>query len=200
MAHIINTIRDISTIQASKILSKVHNDLVFAITKSDIFQSISLHWGIEAKRLVVDLSNVNNPWISKKSERFVELINILATVERTIDTLNWCASQFPSLIVGQCHPSTSHDPDGNDIVLVDRNGVIRIRIEVCDVASNKAGQNGKERSDLANLGCDSLVPKDDVSRFIGTSEEFAAALSSSKRKWKIFTTLMKPFQLVVLVQ
>ena len=173
-----------SAIKAIELLSKAHNDLVFAITESDTFQSTSLDWGIEVKRLVVDLSNVNNQLISKQSEKFVEFINILATVERTIDTLNWCASQFPSLIVDQCHPSTSDDPDGNDIVLVDRNGVIRARIEVCDVASNKAGQNGKERSDLANLGCGSIVPKDDVSRFIGTSEEFAAALSSSKRKWK----------------
>lgn len=184
MAHIINTIRNRTITETIELLLEAHADLLSVITKSDTFKSTSLHWGIEAKRLAVDLSCIDNSLILKRSEKFVELINILATVERTIDSLSWCETQFPNLIVDQCHPSTSDDPDGNDIVLVDSEGTIQVRIEVCDVASNRAGQNGKEKSDLANLGCSSNVPKDNVSRFIGTSKEFAAALSSPKRKWK----------------
>ncbi|WGW01753.1 hypothetical protein QF117_13330 [Vibrio sp. YMD68] len=186
MAHIIDTIRNQTTNESIEQLSKAHFDLVSAISKSKTFTNPSLHWGLETKRLAVDLSSIKNSLITKKSEKFVELINILATVERTIDTLKWCANEYPNLRVDQCHPSTSDDPDGNDIVLVGNDGEVRVRIEVCDVASNKAGQNGKEKSDLKSLGCALCVPLDGVSRFIATSEEFASALNSDNRKWQTY--------------
>jgi hypothetical protein len=193
LAHIIDTIRKQTINESIELLSKAHFDLISVIAKSKTFTNPSPHWGTETKRLAVDLSFINNSLITKRSEKFVELINILATVERTIDTLKWCASQYPNLSVEQCHPSTSDDPGGNDIVLVDNDGEIRVRIEVCDVASNKAGHNGKEKSDLKNLGCALCVPLDGVSRFIATSEEFASALNSGKRKWQTLHYFYKAF-------
>ncbi|MGF1694768.1 hypothetical protein L4C54_03720 [Vibrio lamellibrachiae] len=184
MAHIIDTIRNQTIYGAVEQLLEAHCDLLSAINNSDTFTNSTLHWGIQTKRLSVDLTSVSSPLIKKESEKFVELINILATVERTIDALNWCARSYPVLQVDQCHPATSDDPEGNDIVLVDNDGATKVRIEVCDVASSRAGQNGKEKSDLSNLGCSVSVPNDGVERFIATSEEFASALNSVKRKWK----------------
>ncbi len=183
MAHIIDTIRNHTINETFKSLSKAHNDLFMAIKEADIYSKSPNKWGVEMKRLNIDLSMISNPLISKKSEKFVELVNILATVERTLDALSWCSKNYPDLIVEQCHPSTSDDPEGNDIVLVNTNGNVCVRIEVCDVASSRASQNGKEKSDLANLGCNIHIPNDGIFRFIATSSEFAAALSSSKRKW-----------------
>ncbi|PKF63547.1 hypothetical protein CW745_01465 [Psychromonas sp. psych-6C06] len=71
------------------------------------------------KRLSIDLTSLSNPLITKGSEKFVELINIIATIERTLDTLKWAQEHFPLLLVDQCHPSTSDDSEGNDIVLID---------------------------------------------------------------------------------
>ena len=124
--------------------------------------------------------------VGKVSERFAEVVNIAATMERLLDTLQWFQEnpQYGALVVGECHPSTSDDADGNDIVLRSLEGAVRVRCEVCDVVSSCPGQNGKEKSDLKNLGCEAAVPEDGVDRYIATSPEFAEALASSARKWK----------------
>lgn len=70
-------------------------------------------------------------------------------------------------------------------MLVDGTAVVKVRCEVCDVASSNAGQNKKEKNDLKILGCAEIVPVDGVDRFTATSSEFAAALTSPKRKWSM---------------
>ncbi len=183
MPHIIDTIRNKSLKESIDILTFAHDDLLKAIRNACNDSESSEQWGINMKRLIIDLTSISNPLVTKESEKFVELINILATVERTLDTLKWLLNQFPTLMVNQCHPSTSDDSDGNDIVLKDFEGTTKIRVEVCDVASKRAAQNNKEKSDIKNLGCDQEVPDDGVQRYIATSSEFSKALHSSKRKW-----------------
>lgn len=73
--------------------------------------------------------------------------------------------------------------NGNDLVIVDPDGRIAIRCEVCDVASTNARSNNKEKKDIRKLGCNLVVPQDGISRFICTSPEFANALTDGLRNW-----------------
>ena len=185
MAHILETLRDGGLQQAISTLEKAHREIVSSCTKAQSeIEHLGELWGIGLKRLEVRLPNIPGI-IGKESEKLVELINILATVERTISALKWFASEFPETVLRECHPSTSDDPGGNDIVLVDASGAVVVRCEVCDVASSSAGQNGKEKKDIRNLGCSEAVPIDGIRRFIATSLEFSLALTSSKRKWHL---------------
>lgn len=183
MAHIIETIVDLPLVSALDRAKEAHAFISNRVIKSQAMIGTSpIRWGITTKRMLVDLRG-GPDLVGKPEEKFVELINILATTERTIEALEWFNSSYPELIVRECHASTSDFKGGNDIVLVDGCGVVRIRCEVCDVASSKAGQNKKEKNDLKILGCAESVPIDEVERFIATSSEFAAALASPKRKW-----------------
>ena len=123
--------------------------------------------------------------LGKKGERFAEVVNMAATMERLLDALTWFWNHpdYRSLRVRECHPSTSDDSSGNDIVLESADGIVKVRCEVCDVVSRNAAQNLKEAKDIRKLGCETGVPPDGVSRYIATSPEFAQALSSPVRKW-----------------
>jgi hypothetical protein len=141
-------------------------------------------WGISLKRTPVDLTGDLKPrLIGKASERLGEVINIVATVERLIAAIEWFSRDCPKCNILECHPSTSDETNGNDLVLIDDNGTVVVRCEVCDVASSSGGSNGKEKKDIRNLGCSVAVPDDQVRRYICTSPEFATALTSTKRKW-----------------
>jgi hypothetical protein len=125
------------------------------------------------------------PLIGKSAEGLGEVVNMAATLERLMDAIEWFAKQ-PATSGGsilECHPSTSDETNGNDLVIIDHNGKIIVRCEVCDVASTKASSNSKEKKDIKNLGCNELVPQDDVARYICTAPEFAKALTSRGRKW-----------------
>ena len=185
MAHVIETIKNQSTLEALTKLKEAHLFIASqAIKGQNAIGTIPNYWGLAAKRMLIHLEG-GPEIIGKSSEKFVELINILATTERTMEALEWLAVQYPNLTVRECHPSTSDFEGGNDIVLVDQNNEVKVRCEVCDVASSNPGQNGKEKKDLGNLGCSETVPSDEVDRFIATSVEFAAALTGSKRKWSL---------------
>src|SRR5690606_39152719 len=109
-------------------------------------------WGTLLKRTRVELTAPEPPAaITKRTERLVEVINMAATLERLMDGLSWFASQpaFAALTVIDCHPSTSSSTIGNDLVLGPEPELVAVRCEVTDVASSSAGQNGKERKDLA---------------------------------------------------
>jgi hypothetical protein len=134
-------------------------------------------WGSELKRLEVSLP-VGKLLVGKASEKFVEVINILATTERTISSLCWLEKEHSRAFLRECHSSTSDDVEGNDIVLVSpETGKVVVRCEVTDVTSNKPGQNGKEKKDIKNLGCEEYVPNDGATRYIATSHEFSNALT-----------------------
>ncbi len=183
MAHVIETIQDLSPNAALKLLRVTHAFIAARATAAQGAINTDIdHWGMAAKRMSVDLRG-GPDLVGKPAEKFVELINILATTERTIEALEWLSKSYAKLIVRECHSSTSDFEGGNDIVLTDSDGTLRVRCEVCDVVSSNPGQNGKEKKDLKNLGCSEMVPNDDVDRYIATSEEFAAALTGSKRKW-----------------
>lgn len=145
------------------------------------------HWGLDMKRLQVVIPDTNRPsLVTKNQERFTEVVNMLATMERLQAALSWFEQheEFAHLSVLACHPSTSSEPGSNDLVLGSSEGNCVVRCEVCDVVSSAAGQNGKERKDLASLGCAQGVPDDGVRRFLCTSSEFSQALQNSRRKWE----------------
>lgn len=188
MGHLVGTIRNTTLSAAIASLTQAHSHLVSSARAAVQFlDGRDTSWGADAKRLVVDLAAKDGGALLEKSEeRFVEVVNMAATLERLVDTLSWFQNNtlYRELQVSECHPSTSDDAGGNDLVLVASEGAVRVRCEVCDVVSSNAGQNSKERKDLKNLGCNDGVPVDGIDRFIATSPEFAQALTSPSRKWK----------------
>lgn len=184
MAHLIEAIRESSLEGAIELLQKTHALIVEqAIHAQRRIGTNSGAWGAELKRLEVSLP-AGQLLIGKACEKFVEIINILATTERTISSLVWLAQRHPNTVLRECHASTSDDIEGNDIVLLEAvSRKIVVRCEVTDVISSNAAQNGKEKKDLRNLGCGASVPKDGVIRYIATSYEFSQALMSKNRKW-----------------
>ena len=76
-------------------------------------------WGIEAKRGAVNLgpADARPALIGKSSERLVECINMVATVERLIAVLSWFEHEWDEVIVLLCHPTTSTSAGSNDLVL-----------------------------------------------------------------------------------
>ena len=183
MPHLIETIGNCSITHAAVQLKASHQLIVESTIQAQLsLSSCPDQWGSQLKRMEITLPE-GQAKIGKRSEKFTEIINILATTERTIAALNWFASTYPESHVRECHASTSDFTEGNDIVLIDNSDSIVVRCEVTDVISSSAGQNGKEKKDLKNLGCSALVPDDGIDRYIATSPEFAAALSSPSRKW-----------------
>ena len=187
MAHLVPDIRGVSLEDAIESVTQSHREVVAsargAVHALDQHEST---WGAEAKRLSVTFSpDAEGLGLGKKRERFAEVVNMAATMERLLDALTWFRNHpdYRSLRVRECHPSTSDDSSGNDIVLESADGIVKVRCEVCDVVSRNAAQNSKEAKDIRNLGCETGVPSDGVSRYIATSPEFAQALSSPVRKW-----------------
>jgi hypothetical protein len=190
MPHLIDPLFDVSYADAIERLETAHAFLVERAAAAIATSSLpASRWGIEAKRLVVDLSAGGRPaLIGKLNERFGEVVNMAATIERMIPALRWFSQrqEFQHLRVRECHPSTSDEESGNDLVLVMPNGSVVVRCEVCDVASDRAGSNGKEKKDIRNLGCATAVPPDGLARFVCTAREFARALTSRHRPWSSY--------------
>ena len=185
MPHIIEPLTNVSFHDAIRDLRDAHG-FVVARAKQALVEADSnpAYWGIFMKRISVNLTAESRPrLIGKSSEKLGEVVNIAATVERLLAAIEWFSIEYPSYSILECHPSTSDESSGNDLVRVDSNGTIAVRCEVCDVASSSAGSNGKERKDIRNLGCETEVPDDNVRRYICTAPEFATALMSAKRKW-----------------
>lgn len=184
MAHLINAIYDTSIPSAIIALQETHALIVErAIATQTQINVEPIAWGENFKRLEVFLPS-GKALIGKSKEKFVEIVNILATLERTLAALEWLSTKYPACILRECHPSTSDDVGGNDIVLINIKGETLVRCEVTDVISSNAGQNNKEKNDLKKLECKNVVPDDSICRYIATSKEFANALSSPSRKWK----------------
>jgi len=188
MPHVIEPFTNASFDDALSRLRSTHGFLVSraraTLAGSDIDDA---RWGSALKRSPVKLDQGNvPPLIGKPEEKLGEVINIAATVERLMDAITWFANQPENdgCSILECHPSTSDESNGNDLVIVDSQGRIVIRCEVCDVASSNAGSNNKEKKDIRNLGCNQAVPQDDIGRFICTAPEFARALTGRRRKWQ----------------
>jgi hypothetical protein len=188
MPHLVKPLRDVTYDAAIRELDLVHAFLVRRTGEEIASSAIPAdRWGIGAKRLEVDLTREGRPESVRKSmERFGKVVSMAATIERMLALLRWCSRhpEYQRLHILQCHPSTSDDEGGNDLVLASSEGAVVVRCEVCDVASRKASSNGKEASDLSKLGCTGGVPGDGVTRFICTSREFADSLRGSGRKWR----------------
>jgi hypothetical protein len=145
-------------------------------------------FGISAKRINIMLAGKGKPdIIGKSEEKYIEAINMVATLERLIAAIEWIRSQNinKTITVLHCHPSTSSDKNdnSNDLVIGDELDNEIIRCEVSDVVSGSASQNSKEQKDLMSLGCEDRVPEDGIQRFLCVSPEFAKALTSKSRKW-----------------
>lgn len=188
MPHLIGSIHNQSMQQSISQLTEAHDYLVKAAIAS-ISQVIPTEvvWGQNMKRLDVMLSPVGKPTIVlKEFERLTEIINIVATCERMIDALSWfsASATYNRCMVMMCHPSTSDDLEGNDIVLGLSDQRVLVRCEVCDVVSSNPGQNKKERNSLAKLGALDGFPKDNVDRFLCTSADWADGLTNRHRHWQ----------------
>lgn len=99
------------------------------------------------KRQHVQLPTFDGQWfaIGRAEERLGELLNVLATVARTVDALDYLANAVGGLVV-KCNPSTSND--GHDIeVFADGRHLI---VEVSDVAGS-GNANNKMTEDLTAL-------------------------------------------------
>lgn len=105
--------------------------------------------GIALKRLTVDVGH--------RRERFAELVNQLATVERLLDVFIWLRSAHGDPHVVACHPTTSSNaaiglaglPD-HDLV-VSRLQAPMMAVEVFDVVAVKRDSNRKLAGDLDRL-------------------------------------------------
>jgi len=188
MHHLVGPITDMALPAAIAELQDAHDYIVSqtAQTMSALSQAPGHRWGIQAKRTEVLLRGDRPPLVQKASERFAEVLNIVATLERLIDAMRWFSSEpvFSHLAVKECHPATSHGVAGNDLVLAEQGGAIRVRCEVSDVVSRNAQQNSKEAQDLAALGIEAhRAPNDGVRRFLVVSSEFCHALDSPRRAW-----------------
>jgi hypothetical protein len=157
MPHLVKPLRDVTYDAATHELELVHAFLVRRAGEDLATSAIPAdRWGIDAKRPDVDLTREGRPeYVGKSAERFGEVVNMAATIERMLALLRWCSRhpEYQRLRILQCHPSTSDDEGGNDPVLTTSEGAVVVRCEVCDVASRKASSNGKEASDLSKLGC-----------------------------------------------
>src|SRR3990170_2029153 len=180
MPHLVAPVTNQTIPEAIALLSTAHDYLASRANEaSSLLTSAPAHrWGIQAKRSSVNLTGSRPILVEKASERFAEILNVAATLERLIDALRWFREQpsFSHLVVRECHPSTSHTSGANDLVLVDKSGTVCVRCEVSDVVARNAQQNNKERLDLAALGVDGPLPNDGVGRFLVVSSEFAHAL------------------------
>ena len=187
MGHLIATVRNSAIGDATNDLSAAHTFIVARAHAAVLrVPAADPAWGAHVKRLEVDLRATDRPvLVQKEREKLAEVVNMLATVERVLSALRWFAAHesFRNLRVLVCHPTTSSIRGENDLVIGDSKGAVHVRCEVCDVVASSAGQNGKEKTDLASLECSTGVPGDSVRRFICTSKEFAAALTSAKRNW-----------------
>jgi hypothetical protein len=185
MPHVIEPLQNISCQAAIQSLQAARLFILDRVRAAiDIAEIDIARWGIEMKRITVDLCGDQRPaLIGKPNEKFSELINIVATTERLLAAIAWFCNESPGSTIQACHPSTSDDAAHNDLVLADATGQVTVRCEVCDVVSRKASTNGKEKKDLMNLGCINEVPQDGTRRYICTSPEFASALTSLKR-WR----------------
>jgi hypothetical protein len=185
--HLIDTFSGLSLSETRIQLTEAHDYLVQrCVVFFDSFPAAGPIWGIQMKRLSVDLASERRPAaIGKKTERFGEVFNMVATLERLIALLSWFEnrSDFSYLRVRECHPSTSSAKGSNDLVLEDANETIVVRCEVSDVASTKSDSNCKETKDIKSLGCKGGVPSDGIRRFICTSPELSVLAQSKKRKW-----------------
>jgi len=197
--HIINAYRNISIADLLQSLRNTHNFLVKK-AQDELRAAIGdsheeSHWGRNVKRIVVkwDEIEIEGLNIGKTEERFVELVNILATTERTLDALKFFSEKFgDECQVVCCHASTSDDKNSADNIppgdIVIKKGTKIICCEVNDVSSSKAGQNKKEESDLKSLGwykkdSETEWSEPDHESYIATSVDFAKALLSERRSW-----------------
>jgi hypothetical protein len=171
------------------------------------------HWGTTVKReLVRATSDKLLMTQGIAAQNLVEVINMCATVERVLDTLEWARGNgFSEYLVLCCHPTASSDHAArkkkqfdNDLVLVQRLGKRKqfARFEISDVSGEGDG-NDKERKDLASLGVLNKPKKggspNDIMKikqwprgriFLGISNEFAKVIKDSPDR--IFRTGLSP--------
>lgn len=134
---------------------------------------------LKLKRERVTVQGFSGRWFStgRNAERLGELINVLATVARTVDALEYLAASVGGTVV-RCNPSTSDV--GHDIEVVA--GERHVVVEVSDVAGS-GNANGKMTKDLTTL--------------MGASAdaELLLAVSETSGRWLTSATVSTPARL-----
>lgn len=185
MSHLVAPFSSPSIAAATERLRQVYGYLVERASAALPHGAVD-SWGTATKRVSVDLPVASRPKdVQKDKEALVEVVNMVATIERLLAGLQYLSTipEYGGLEVSQCHPSTSDDEEGNDLVLSDRAGGTGVRLEACDVVSSVRDGNGKEASLLSKLGCAHEVQPTGVGLFIATSPEFARYLARGTRRW-----------------
>lgn len=164
MSHIIHftAADDAPTAEVAAELERLLESCTRAVaqhfTQPDLSRSALL-----LKRSRVQLPDFEGRWFAtgRDQERLGELINVLATVARTVDALHYLAAEVGGS-VAKCNPSTSDD--GHDIEVVA--GQRQVLVEVSDVAGG-GNANGKMTKDLATL----LSSDESAERLLAVSEK-----------------------------
>ncbi len=153
-------------------------------------------WGTLIKRESIQFNSnelilLNN---TATKHKFVEVINMCATVERMLDALKWAGSEFQNHLVAICNPTTSSNAFAgqnqalnNDLVLVcSECQHVTARFEVSDVFGKGYGKR-KERKDLKSLGVDGNAGdwQSNERKFLVVSKEFGAFLGRRQPPWRI---------------
>jgi hypothetical protein len=159
-------------------------------------------WGCLAKRFKIDLgdSKARPSSIQKDKENIVELINMIATMERLVDALAWILGRDPQAQVVSCDPTTStphargrRNGKGSPALLSlgvpapdlhVRGSAFEAIFEVADIISEVRDGNGKEKSSLRNLGCETSIPEGPIARYLVVPEGFSAWLCRTTRRWR----------------
>jgi hypothetical protein len=184
--------------ESMSLLDSVHRFLVQRCTnflKEHTHTEQPKKWGIQFKRDgLVSLSEPEpkiRALIGKEKERFGEVLNMIANIERMLDGLRWFGEnpEFSNLSV-VCHPATSsRGQEGRQCNVELKSGTqIIVKCEITDIVSRNIAHNGKEKLMLKALGWEGGKPLHAARCFICTSSEFGSELrNASKSNKRPFT-------------
>lgn len=172
MGHIISLFADYApTADVANELRGLLTSCTSAVTRH-VAQRDLVRSALLLKRERVTLPAFRGRWFAtgRKSERLGELINVLATVARTVDALDYIAAAVGGTVV-KCNPSTSDC--GHDIEVLTRER--HVVVEVSDVAG-KGNANAKMSKDLATL----VQASPDVELLLAVSENSGRWLTNTR--------------------
>ena len=89
--HLVATFADLSLPDARRQLAEAHDFLVARCldSRAAVHRAVQL-WGVQMKRMHVVLKATNRPAaVCKDAERFGEVVNIIATLERLVAAIGW---------------------------------------------------------------------------------------------------------------
>lgn len=181
MPNLIEPIWDLSIAEGLRLLSEAHSFILsHAAQQAASNPAAPSDWGIRQKRSVVTFPEDRPDLIGKDREKFQEVVNMMATVERLISALEYFSGdpELRALVILECHPTTSSGANQPDLRLGPHLGQPEtVRCEVTDIDSDNASHNNKEAEVLRAVGFGNHDPAG-VRLLVCTSVRWARALAS----------------------